>query len=277
MFFQEMKAYYDKKLDETRSNFSLALEARDFDGIHDLRVGLKRMKAFFNMVEALNLDFDAVKRFRPFRRIAKRTGGLRDAQVQRKLVEKKSGELGVDMQDYLDYLERRELEAYETFRAFAEKGPLSGLEKSRKHIEKALKPITGIAAETRALGRFHNQKNNLIMLNSGSSLKDNTLHRVRILSKEIHYTFELLQQCFHIYEDRIDFTAAIKTVHQVLGAWHDCDVSLGYIDAFEKTVKGSAADTRYGDLKRCIRTEKKALHKQFRSVLDEFNETASAF
>ena len=114
-------------------------------------------------------------------------------------------------------------------------------------------------------------------MNSTPKLKDTTLHRVRILSKEIHYTFELLQQCFHIYEDRIDFIAAIKTVHQVLGAWHDCDVSLGYIDAFEKTVKDAAADSRYGDLKRCIRTEKNTLHRQFRAVLDTFNETASAF
>ncbi|MCD6308179.1 MAG: CHAD domain-containing protein [Candidatus Latescibacteria bacterium] len=277
MFFREMKAYYDNKLDETRSNFSLALEARDFDGIHNLRVGLKRMKAFFNMVEALDLDFDAVKRFRPFRRIAKKTGRLRDAQVQRKLVGQVSGELCSDMPDYLDYLERRELEAYGTFRTFAEKDPLSGLKKSRKHIVRALKPIAEISAETRALGRFHNQKNNLIILNSEPGLRDNTLHRVRKLSKEIHYTFELLQQCFHIYEDRIDFTAAIKTVHQVLGAWHDCDVSLGYIDAFKKTVKISSGDARYGDLKRRIHAEKNALHRQFRAVLDEFNETASAF
>ena len=86
MFRKEMIQYFQSKLNEIKRNYSLALEKNDIDGVHDLRVDIKRMTACFNLVESISGNFNARKNFRNFRKIAKNTGGLRDSQVQQILL-----------------------------------------------------------------------------------------------------------------------------------------------------------------------------------------------
>ena len=101
-----MIQYFQSKLHEIQYNYSLALEKNDIDGVHDLRVAIKRMKAFFNLVESISGDFNAGKKFRNFRKIAKNTGGLRDSQVQQILLKKMQSKLDLDINEYEIFLKK---------------------------------------------------------------------------------------------------------------------------------------------------------------------------
>lgn len=278
MFRDEMMVYFQAKLDEVRRNYMLVLEKNDHDGVHDLRVELKRMKAFFNLMEYITGDFDARKKFREYKVIARNTCNLRDSQVQQQVLKKVNIILNLDLKEYEHYLRRKEEENLEIFRKYSAENPIEKLKDRKNNINKALKIISPVSAETKAQGRFYNLRNNLVMLGRDGGLKEDMLHKVRILSKEIHYTFEIIQQCLHIYEDRKDFTVEIKKVHQLLGDWHDYVVGLIYLNEFIRDFRqDTSIESNVIPVIKHIREEKRKLLRKFRTVMRGFDELAKLF
>ena len=270
MYHSDMLKYYRAKLDTVRSNYFLALEKNDVDGVHDLRVALKRLKAFFNLVGSLSETFDAKKQFRDFRRIAKKTGGLRDSQVQLELLGEVNSDIKTDLSGYTAFLGKLEGECYERFLVFAAGDPLSKLDGMEKKIKRSLRPVTPVRAETKALGRFYNLRNDLVLRGRDGVHKIENLHKIRILSKEIHYTFEILNQGLHLFETVTTFVKDIKKVHQVLGKWHDYEVCLDHLNDFFRENESAVKDEQYAVFTKRVRNEKKRLEKKFESVIDDF-------
>jgi len=268
----ELMSWYKTKLREVKSNYTLAL-VKDVDGVHDMRVALKRMKAFFNLLGAISDDFDAKKRFRHFKKLARNSGAIRDAQVQIELLADINKPLGLDVTSYRDFLLSHEEKGFKELLVFAESDPIGKLKGVKKTISRALDDSTSVRVETMAQGRFYNLRNNLVLAGR-EQLEETVLHTIRILSKEIHYTFEILYQCLHLFEGRDDFVPEIKKVHQVLGKWHDYDVSLEYLDAFFTGNGVSPTDEPYSLLVKSVRKEKQRLHKKFSSVVKRFNDVA---
>lgn len=265
--------YYQMKMDEIAAHFTLARD-NDVDGVHDLRVALKRLKAFFNLVGAIGDSFNAKKRFRPFKTIARTAGALRDAHVQRELVDEMNASLNLDLVAFCTYLSRAESDGYDVFRAFSDANPLEAAAGAGTCISRAIEKTSDVRAGTLAYGRFCNLRNNLVLAGKEAVLGDSALHKVRIVSKELHYTFELLQQCFHRFEDRTDFIAEIKKVHQALGKWHDYDVCLERLEDFFAISGLSSHDEPYMTFATTVRKEKDKYFRRFRSVIGLFDTVA---
>ena len=277
MFHTKMSGYHRLKLESIRRNFKLAQEHNDPDGVHDLRVDLKRMKAFFALVESINHEFKAKKEFRNFKKIAQNTGRLRDVQVQRELVENINGSLGLGIEDYKAYLIEKECGYSAAFQKFALKNPLQNLKKSEKIIKKTLKEISPVRAEARVQGRFYNMRNNLVFLHSEDKLKDDILHEVRKLSKETHYVLEIIQSCFRIFRDSKGFLKKLIKVHKLLGAWHDYDVCLRYLNNFQKDCKVDFSQAPYSVLVKHIHDQKTTLRENILSAFEDFSQTAAVY
>jgi len=274
MYKKELLSYFQSKLKQVRYNYNLAL-INDPDGVHDLRVEFKRLRGFFKLIESINDDFNAKKNFKDFRKIAKSTSGLRDFQVQQKLLKNAEKILYIDVNGYKNYLKKMEVENLESFRNFSRKNTIENLKKRGKCIKRALKDITPVWAETKARGCIYNMRTNLILLSNQDDLNDEILHDIRILSKETHYILEIIQKCFKIYENAKDFEAGIKKVHQVLGKWHDFDVSIGYLNDYVETQRNDISHETYHKLREHLQQDKEVLKKSFRTVFDEFNKIAS--
>lgn len=278
MFQEKLLYYFNGKLISIAYNYGLALGANDEDGVHDLRVALKRLKAFFNLIEALNNNFTAKKEFKKFRRIAKRTAMIRDSQVQQKLVMEAEKNTGRSVDDYREFLREQEKKGIEIFLQFAKKNTLYALQRTEKDIRKSTANISHISATTKAEGTFYNLRNNMLLLSSEEDLRQEVLHKVRILSKETHYTFEIVNTCFDLFIDEFDmFTKAIKKVHQALGKWHDYDVALEFYEAYLKQNGSEKTDEPHRKLADYFRTERDSFNGTFRTVFDEFKETAISF
>ena len=277
MFQKEMIHYYQSKIREVIHNYHLAYEKNDPDGIHDLRVALKRLKAFFNLVESINPTFKAKKKFKYFQKIAKNTSGLRDVQVQQTIVEEMKQTFNLDMSDYRSFLKKKESENREKFQEFSKLNPLEKLEQNTTYLTRALQNITPVYSETKAHGRFYNLRSNLILLTNGNDLKDEILHTLRILSKETHYTIEIIQQCFHMFEDRTDFINEIKKVHQALGKWHDYYISVVYLTDFMTDNSIDPSEKPYHTMLQYLRKEKDTYKNNIHTAFDEFTKTAQTF
>jgi len=276
MFRDALLSYYSEKAEIITYNYYLAVK-RDVDGIHDMRVAIKRMKALFNLLQAAGIDFDAKKRFKHFKRIAKNSGQLRDAQVQCDLMTKANKKQKRDLSGYEAYLANMEEEGFQQFRKFSKCDPLSKLKGKKKIISHTLKISTPVRAETMSRGRFINLLNNLIMAGRDPEYHEENLHKVRILSKEIHYTFEILTGCLGLYEDRTEFPVNIKKVHSVLGKWHDCEVCLDLIADYAAQSGEGGKGTPLDSFARDIRDEKKRLRDKYKGAVAEFIEYAVVF
>jgi len=274
IYYKEMMDYYQSKMKDIKRNYALAVEKNDYDGVHDMRVDLKRMKAFFNLVESINRDFKAKKNFAAFKKIAKSTGGLRDAQVQMKRVKKIMKSLDLDVGAYLSYLKKTEADNYKSFRVFSKTDPIGKLKESRKIISQSLKVMSPVRAETKARGRFFNLRNNLILLSSESDLEDDILHKVRILSKEAHFTIEIIHWCFHIWKDRKVFINEIVKAHKLLGDWHDLDVGIMMLNDFTEHLDESNSMEPFNLLASNMSEKKEKMSSQFRKSFDEFTQAA---
>ena len=230
-----LNAYHARRK-SIKTNYRLALDGHSTDGVHDLRVDIKRMRAMFDMVEALSSDFPAKKKFKPFRRIAKKTSVLRDAQVQLELLASLAETYSRDTVEYASFLREREEEGWQTFRQFADTGsPLKKLKPVDRVMVSAVESINDTIAATHAQGRFYNLKNELIILSGRGSLSEEVLHDLRKLAKTVHYTLEIIGPAFPGFTDADAFTGAIKTLHHELGKWHDYSVSLRYLQDFLST------------------------------------------
>lgn len=274
IYYKDMVDYYLSKMKDIKRNYALAVEKNDYDGVHDLRVDLKRMKAFFHLVEAINRNFKAKNNFAAFRKIAKSTGGLRDTQVQMKLVKKITTSLGLDISAYISCLKKTEADYYESFRVFSKTNPIVKLKESRKKISQSLKAMSPVRAETKARGRFFNLRNNLILLNSENDMKEDIMHEVRILSKETHFTIEIIHRCFHIWKDRKVFIKEIVKAHKLLGDWHDLDVGIMKLKDFTAHMDENISTEPFNLLANHMCEEKEKMSTQFRKSFDEFAQAA---
>ncbi|MBN1291952.1 MAG: CHAD domain-containing protein [Candidatus Latescibacteria bacterium] len=277
MYQEDMLDYFQSKMKKVKKNYSSALKKNDPDGVHDLRVDLKRLKAYYNLIESINRNFKSKNEFKIFKIIADNTGCLRDTQVQKDLIKKMNESLMPDIHEYLQFLVTIEKHHYELFCKFSQSKPLEKLKDSTNSITHALKNISPVRAETRAQGRFFNLRNNLILLSSNRRLSENILHKVRKQTKETHYTLEIINHSFHIFPDWKEFTDEISKVHKLLGDWHDLDVGLITLRNFIKDNKGSLPDEPYAILAKHIQDSKKDLRTHFRKTFNEFIRAASHY
>lgn len=273
MFDKNMVTYVDGKFDNVRRFYVLALEQNDPEGIHDLRVELKYLKAFFRLVEAINPAFAARKKFRNFRNIARTTCGLRDSQVQLKLLEKMGADTGLDVTGFRLFIVKKENDYRNRFIGFSSSNPLRRLKKRRSDIQKALHAIDHGRAEMRARGRFYNLRNRLILLHREGTLRDEILHAVRKQAKETHYTLEIVRSSFDILRDSGEFIAQISRVHKLLGKWHDFEVCRRFFVEYRETTPPDAPETLSG-MADTITAAKETIRKDIGTAFDEFSKIA---
>ena len=269
-----MLAYFRDKLDIVHVTYAQAREDADVEAVHDMRVAIKRIRAFSRMVESIEPAFDARRQSRPFRKIARRSADIRDAQVQESLVDDIGRETGLDLCAFRNYLADREREGIRVFSEFAAgNNRLKVLDRRMKTVGKALDAITSVRAETLAWGRFRNLVTHLVILQQGD-LTPEVLHDVRKHAKETHYTCEIVTSCFHGLDNGGLLIKLLKNLHGTLGSWHDYDIHREYLAAFTGAREVDLGVEPYPSYRREISRRKAALKRTFRKHLTAFRDIA---
>jgi len=250
----------------------MALHYLHHEGIHDLRVEIKRLKAFFNFIEGMNPSFKSKKNFREIRTLFKAWGKIRDIQVQQSLAREWESKLHRDLSPYYNFLKQEEIEAWKPFFRAGEKFNLELLTQKKKRIRKALKELSTSLARSKAVERLNGLIYRLIEFGESPILKEAELHQVRILLKETRYTLEISQGCFPDLGIQDEQIGRLRDLHQILGKWHDAEVTLQFLEAFKSEAgdpeffKGPA----YRELFRYIQKEKATLRTKFEDPWKDF-------
>lgn len=257
--------------------FARALDFNDEDSIHDLRVEIKRLRAFFNLIEWINPAFQAKQEMSEIRRLFRAAGVLRDNHVQQELVSQWITRRRYELSEYLNELKCAEKDSRPRFVKKGRKFDPGLLTEKWRHIRTALASLPPGHIREKAEGRLRFLTGSLIEFRNKSDFLEGDYHQIRILSKETRYTLEIIRKCFPQDQSRQDLDECIRKMHQALGKWHDDDVALASLDTFLLDYEGEALFRRgdYFKLIQGLEREKQKLLRDFEIAWQAFLKLAA--
>lgn len=268
MYPECLWTYYGNLQRIVEENYNLAVRFADVEGVHDMRVGIKRLRAYFNLIEWINPVFQAKQNLKPIRRLFKASGKVRDIHVQQELVRRWASELDLEMSEYYNFLKQKETEERKRFADFAKKKfDLKVFQSNWTLIQNVLSFISTEYIQFKSEERFNAQIEELVKFKEKENFIEDDYHAIRILSKEMRYTVEVLQTCFPPKNIWTQLNETLRKVHQALGRWHDDDVSLLFLDGFLLSYAGKSFFDRNSYVK-----YKKSLADDKVKQLEEFEQ-----
>lgn len=241
MYPECLWTYYGNLRRIIEENYILAVQFADVNGVHDMRVGIKRLRAYFNLIEWINPVFQAKQNSKPIRRLFKAAGKVRDIHVQQELLRRWTSELNLEMSEYYNFLKQKEMEERKRFADFAKKKfDIEVFQSIWTLIQNVLSFISVEYIQYKAEERFNAQLEELIQFKEKTNFLEDDYHAIRILSKETRYTLEVLQTCFPPKNNWAELNDTLRKVHQALGRWHDGDVALLFLDEFLRSYAGNS-------------------------------------
>jgi len=223
--------YYQTRTKQIMENYNLAINFFDEDGVHDLRVEIKRLRAFFNLIGSINPKFNPCKRIKSIRFVFKAAGQIRDMHVLQGLVRDWMNKDDLELSEYYNYLKAKELDARSTFADSCSDFNEMVLTTNLDKIKKALASVSLDYIEFKTEQRLNSLLDELIFLKEKNDLAEEDYHKIRILAKETRYTLEVLQQCYVENDVLTNLNSTLRNLHRPLGLWHDNMVALQCVQA----------------------------------------------
>ncbi len=272
MIFDCLGEYFKSQEQKIRQNFLLAVSTFDVEGIHELRVEIKRLRAFFHLIGHINPVFLAEQDLQKILSLFKSAGKIRDIHVQQNLARDSISSLDLEMSEYLNFLKEKEIRARKQFSKAGKIFDFNFFKKNWTRMRNVLIYISGEYIQYKSEERFNGLINELFAFKSHSDLIEKDYHAIRILSKETRYTLDILQKCYPDKNSLQNVNDALREMHQALGKWHDYDIGLQFLNSFEKDF----GDLVYFD-KNSYVTYEKYLHDEKNFKLEEFETKWDAF
>jgi len=264
---------YESQAVRVRDLCRLAGRAFGVEAVHDLRVEIKRLRAFFDLVEACNPLFAGADQFRPIRKLFKAAAQLRETQVDSSLARDKSAAMVLRLDEYRNELKEEELRARKRFAAAAGSFNPDLFLARETAIHRALDGIDLPDLQSKAETYLQALTGELLRLKQSGPQDRKTLHRVRVLSKKTRYVLDVVQACFRPDEASLQkLNDSLRAVHQALGQWHDLQLALASVQEFynNKAIKPLADERSYATFARVLQEDIALRLEVFEKAWGEF-------
>ncbi len=259
--------YHQNREKGIRAHFERIREYPSVDAVHELRVEIKRLRAFYQLIGWLHREFNEKALLRDSRKLFKGADKLRDLHVQmeltRELMIKQVGNLSEYYNVLASALWRREIPFHHICRNYDP----DILEEGLRQIRNALADFTEGEVRYRTELRLAVLARQLIKSASATELTEKDLHQIRIKTKEARYVLEVLSLCRPPTDRDVELNDALRKSHQALGRWHDRLIGLV---RFRKFLHARPKDYFF-DFQSCLRFGE-ALTRQRDQFLDDFKQ-----
>ncbi len=267
-------SYYCARIAQMRAHLASAALYFDPDSVHNLRVEMKQLRAFFRLIECISPNFDAQKNLRQFRKLFKSAADLRDVHVQQDLTRAWARELPVFFSGYYNTLKQQERPARRKFAAFLYKFDLDREAARNTHsLEIALHDVGDAQAAVRIQDRIDDLFQQLLTYPQHETFQEKNLHPIRILAKELRYTIEIAQCSFPSFAYNDSWNNVLRPIHQALGKWHDAEIALAHVEDFYASLTAAPDVMLDSDLTLAVQIMKKicrAKRAHFQEFLNEW-------
>ena len=189
---------------------------------HKLRVEIKKLNAFFELINICSKNFKRKKTFKPFKLIFRQAGKVRELQVEEAMLRKYF--LKNLLKDYRSSLKEFRLKEQEDFFSIANKKFVARLKKKHCKIVPFLKKI-----DKKKIKSYMKKKRIQIEKNiSQKTLQAPQIHELRKSLKTFNYNRKSLN-----LEKKNKPLPKKDVLAELLGKWHDCQVVIRHL---EKTI-----------------------------------------
>jgi CHAD domain-containing protein len=221
MISKSFQEYYELQKGKIVTQFNLAKKFYSVEAIHEMRVEIKKLRAFFNIVEWINPDFLAKNNFKKIKKIFKSAGTIRDIHVQQKLTMNWIKKLNIELSEYYNHLKQLEIKRQPQFNAISKKFKPNEFDKNWNKIYESLNILPQNFIQFKIEERFYRLVENLLNFKDKTPFTLEDYHKIRILSKETRYSLEILQFFFPEVGQFDQLNLKIRDLHRALGHWHD--------------------------------------------------------
>lgn len=212
--------YLRKECDTVTVAFSdLQKDPGDADAIHAMRVGVKKLRAFFSLVKQLpDYSFGAGKHLHTVRLIQAIGGSSRDTQLQEKHLRGYEKKVNWRFSFAHLLLQNKQSTANEMLAATVKHSSLKKLGSLPENFREAIEDIDHTAAAA-ALGNYLQQQHQRITL-PPSRAHHTVWHGVRKDTKALYYQLSILEQVLPSPQTDT-LTTHTRKAGELLGQWHD--------------------------------------------------------
>ena len=224
---------YERRVRMFEGPFALASSSPSSGVIHDTRVGLKRLRTFFDLVGSMDAGFEAEERFAPARRLFRAAGRVRNLQVIEAKVRDASAAASLELAEYYNWLKQEERADVKKFSRICRHFEKDLFASAWTRIAGALEGVPAGRIRKKVEARFVDLVRE-IRRERAMRRDVRRLHFLRTRTKEAHYTLEILCECGITGGDAALLGERLREVHQSLGRWHDEEIVLGSLRDFRK-------------------------------------------
>lgn len=261
------KEEFDKLYSNIEKYYNLAIQGFDTEDIHNLRVTIKRLRAFYYLINAINPDFNIQKNYKSARKLFKKAGRIRDIQIQICLASTWQAEIAAGIDPYLEVLRKKESHRKNEFQDFAKQFNLKKIFRRQAKVARTLEKVSLSKAEKRSYQYFTSRFKKILKLGNVTRMKPKELHRLRILTKEFRYNLEFIIVCV----PQLTFPAALiielQKVHHILGLINDLNVARRF---FSNLPIDLFAGQKFEQVNQKIEMEISTLYDDFKKQWMEF-------
>ena len=267
-----LEEYYKSQEQKIQQNYLLAIQYFDVDGIHELRVEIKRLRAFFHLIGHVNPIFQPKQNLKSIRRLFKTSGSIRDIHVQQELARDKASEFNLELSEFLNFLKERELSARKRFAEESKDFDFKIFKNNWAEMKNILIYISSEYIQFKSDERIKDLIDDLINFRVKQNFEEDDYHAIRILSKETRYTLEIMQKCFPEKSDLQKLNDSLRSLHQALGKWHDYDVGLLLLEDFKQEMSGQSlfSEESFVEYEKFLRVQKEAMLSTFQKRWNGF-------
>ncbi|MEP7128547.1 MAG: CHAD domain-containing protein [Chitinophagales bacterium] len=241
-------------------------DREDVKHIHQLRVAIKKMKAFSCLINWYTQDFDKGK-MNAIWKLGGKAGDLREWQL-----------LNVRMQqsflphnfnsEILNLIKQEEKNAYRYFCRKQDKCTGTELKKVRRY----LKPFAISLRKINPVDYLNNAAENLELKLSRTNLSNEMYHAIRTDVKKLMYNSEIFSIEIHDLKRFVLLPGFLNTADTLLGEWHDAVVAGRQLQQLSAT-PGVSAPVRNGmlQLEAVANTEAERWLLKFKHDINQFH------
>lgn len=225
-----LSKYLKNREDSITTLINKPIHTYTSDTFHELRVEIKKLNAFIDLIKFCATDFKPKKTAKPFKRLFRQAGKVRELQLQEEMIKKYH--TGSSLKNYITGLKRMRLKEQQTYFLLLNKKNTNRLKNNFPKIISSLPAVTNKKAH-----KYLEQKNKAIQkLINQSTLQTDHVHELRKQLKNLNYNMKSLSM-----EAQNKPSSEKDDLPELLGEWHDFQVMIQHL---KKSVDAGIIDPK---------------------------------
>ncbi len=225
-------SYFDERCEKLRGAVNLARNYYAIEGIHDLRVEIKRLRVFYEIAFQLSSTFGSSAHRRELKKLFRAAGRLRDIDIEQSLIGPALTDHAVS--EYFIHLKRRELKHRPAFLRASSEYRFRTLARARRELQRLLSEVTMEQLQLAIGSTIKTSASQLREIGSKRRQTAETLHELRKRAKALRYRLDIEKLCCGGNAAATRITAQLKALYDCLGVWRDIKLTQNNLRRFRR-------------------------------------------